>query len=84
MTPDRLTRQFILLRALRWLPLGLVLPFLTITPVARGLSLGQVGAAFAVHGAVALVLEIPSGVLADSLGRRRVLLGLRATRPRRP
>jgi hypothetical protein len=33
-----------------------------------------VGAAFAVHGAVALLLEVPSGVLADTLGRRRVLL----------
>jgi MFS family permease len=71
---ERLTRRFILLRALRWLPLGLVLPFLTITPVDRGLSLAQVGAAFAVHGAVALLLEVPSGVLADTLGRRRVLL----------
>jgi MFS family permease len=71
---ERLTRRFILLRALRWLPLGLVLPFLTITPVDRGLSLGQVGAAFAVHSAVAILLEVPSGVLADTLGRRRVLL----------
>ena len=74
MSGERLTRHFILLRALRWLPLGLVLPFLTITPVDRGLSLAQVGAAFAVHGAVALLLEVPSGVLADTLGRRRVLL----------
>jgi MFS family permease len=71
---ERLTRHFILLRALRWLPLGLVLPFLTITPVDRGLSLAQVGAAFAVHSAVAILLEVPSGVLADTLGRRRVLL----------
>ena len=74
MSGERLTRNFVLLRALRWLPLGLVLPFLTITPVDRGLSLAQVGAAFAVHGAVALLLEVPSGVLADTLGRRRVLL----------
>ncbi|HET8820937.1 MAG TPA: MFS transporter [Thermoleophilaceae bacterium] len=74
MSQERLTRDFILLRALRWLPLGLVLPFLTITPVDRGLSLAQGGAAFAVHGAVALLLEVPSGVLADTLGRRRVLL----------
>ena len=74
MSGERLTGHFILLRALRWLPLGLVLPFLTITPVDRGLSLAQVGAAFAVHGAVALILEVPSGVLADTLGRRRVLL----------
>ena len=74
MSSERLTRSFILLRALRWLPVGLVLPFLILTPVARGLELGAVGVVFAVHSAVLIVLEVPSGALADSLGRRRVLL----------
>jgi MFS family permease len=73
-TADRLTRHFVLLRALRWLPLGLVLPFLVITPEARGLSLGAIGAVFAVHSAVAIALEVPSGAVADMVGRRRVLL----------
>lgn len=74
MTADRLTRHFVLLRALRWLPLGLVLPFLVITPESRGLSLGAIGVVFAVHSAVAIALEVPSGALADMIGRRRVLL----------
>jgi hypothetical protein len=74
MSSERLTRNFILLRALRWLPVGLMLPFLILTPVARGLELGAVGAVFAVHSAVLIVLEVPSGALADSFGRRRVLL----------
>lgn len=74
MSTEQLTRHFILLRALRWLPVGLVLPFLIITPVSRGLSLGAIGAVFAVHSAVAILLEIPSGALADSIGRRRMLL----------
>jgi MFS family permease len=74
MSSRGLTRRFVLLRALRWLPLGLVLPFLVITPQARGLSLGAIGAVFAVHSAVALALEVPSGALADLVGRRRVLL----------
>jgi MFS family permease len=69
-----LTRRFVVLRALRWLPLGLVFPFLVITPQARGLSIGEIGAVFAVHSAVAIVLEVPSGALADLVGRRRVLL----------
>ena len=74
MTTHGLTRRFVFLRALRWLPLGLVLPFLVITPQARGLSLGAIGAVFAVHSAVAIALEVPSGALADLVGRRRVLL----------
>jgi MFS family permease len=71
---ERLTRSFILLRALRWLPVGLVLPFLVLTPVARGLDIGAVGAVFAVHSVVLIALEVPSGALADAIGRRRVLL----------
>ena len=74
MTTGGLTRRFVLLRALRWLPLGLVLPFLVITPQARGLSMSAIGVVFAVHSAVAIVLEVPSGALADLVGRRRVLL----------
>ena len=70
MTTGGLTRRFILLRALRWLPLGLVLPFLVITPQARGLSIGAIGVVFAVHSAVAIVLEVPSGALADLVERR--------------
>jgi sugar phosphate permease len=74
LTPDRLTRRFVLLRALRWLPIGVVLPFLIITPDARGLSIEAIGAVFAIHSAVAIVLEVPSGVLADAVGRRRIML----------
>ena len=75
MSASGLTWRFVILRALRWLPLGLVLPFLVITPQARGLSLGEIGVVFAVHSAVAIALEVPSGALADLVGRRRVLLG---------
>ena len=44
MTTTGLTRRFVILRALRWLPLGLVFPFLVITPQARGLSIFRFGA----------------------------------------
>jgi MFS family permease len=74
MTTERLTRHFVLLRALRWLPVGLVLPFIVITPEARGLSIGEIGAVFAVHSVVAIALEVPSGALADTVGRRTVML----------
>ncbi len=74
MSADRLTRDFILLRALRWLPVGLVLPFLIITPQARGLTLGEIGIVFAVHSGVAMLVEVPSGALADALGRRPILV----------
>lgn len=64
-----------MLSALRWLPLGVTLPFLTLLPLARGLSLSAVGVVFAIHGVVVLVSEVPSGALADTVGRRRALVG---------
>lgn len=79
MSTARLNRRFVLLRALRWLPIGLTLPFLILIPQSRGLSVAAIGAIFAVHSAVLIALEVPSGALADSLGRRRVLLAGAAT-----
>ena len=69
-----LTRRYVLLRMLRWLPLGIVLPFIVLLPQARGLSLTTIGAIWALHSVVTLLLEVPSGALADGYGRRRVLL----------
>jgi hypothetical protein len=67
-------RRYALLSALRWLPIGLGLPFFTLVPLARGLSLAEVGVVLAMHGALIFVFEIPSGALADTIGRKRTLL----------
>jgi predicted GNAT family acetyltransferase/MFS family permease len=71
-------RRFAVLTALRWLPTGLLMPILVVLKQERGLSLGQVGMVFAVQGAVVLVLELPTGGLADALGRRPVLVAASA------
>jgi MFS family permease len=73
-TARSLVRRFVVLRALRWLPLGVALPFLVLLPQDRGLGLGAIGLAWAVHGTVAIVLEVPSGGLADAIGRRTALI----------
>jgi predicted MFS family arabinose efflux permease len=52
-----------------------LLPLLVLLPQARGLSLPEIGVLMAVHGVVATVLEVPSGAVADAVGRRRTLLG---------
>lgn len=74
MTTRSLVRRFVVLRALRWLPLGVATPFLVLLPQHRGLGLGAIGVAFAVHGTVAILLEVPSGGLADAIGRRAALI----------
>jgi len=67
-------RRFLVLTALRWFPVGLTIPVTVLLPVSRGLSLSQVGLAMAMQGVVVLLLELPTGALADTVGRRRLLL----------
>lgn len=66
--------RFLVLTALRWLPVGLIVPVVVLLPLDRGLSLGEIGAALSVQGLVVLLLELPTGGLADAWGRRPVLL----------
>jgi hypothetical protein len=72
--PDRVRRRFIGLSALRWVPPGLVIPVLVLLATTRGLGVGTVGALFALHGVIVAVLELPTGALADVIGRRVVLV----------
>lgn len=67
-------RRYLALIALRWLPAGFLGPIIMLIPISRGLSLAELGLAFSVQGFVIVVLELPTGGLADSLGRRPVLL----------
>lgn len=68
-------RRFLILRALRWLPTGLIGPVLILVMTDRGFSLTTIGIAAAAQGVVVLCLELPTGGLADAIGRRPVLLG---------
>jgi DHA1 family tetracycline resistance protein-like MFS transporter len=70
----RARRRFLLLRGLRWLPTGLVMPVMVLLLLDRGFSLAQIGLITAAQGFAVLLLELPTGGLADSLGRRRMLL----------
>jgi MFS family permease len=71
-------RRFVLLRGLRWLPTGLLMPILILLMTERGFSLTTIGIATAAQGLVVLCLELPTGGLADAAGRRPVLLGATA------
>jgi MFS family permease len=68
------TRRLVGLTALRWLPVGLTTPITVLLAQARGLSLAEIGLLFTVHGVVVTVLELPTGGLADVLGRRPVVV----------
>ncbi len=64
--------RFWVLAAIRWLPTGFIVPVVALLPLDRGLSVAELGSVLAVQGVVVLVLELPTGGFADSLGRRPV------------
>lgn len=68
------THRFVGLTALRWLPNGLTVPVTVLLASSRGLSVAEIGLVFLVHGVVVTVLELPTGGLADAIGRRPVLV----------
>lgn len=66
--------RYLVLVGLRWLPVGLLMPIFVLWPLSRGLSLTEIGLVFSVQGFIVLALELPTGGLSDSLGRRPVLI----------
>ncbi len=67
-------RRYLVLLALRWFPVGLWVPLSVLLPLDRGLSLAEAGLAASVQGFVVLALELPTGGMSDSWGRRPVLV----------
>ena len=67
-------RRYLILIGLRWLPIGLLIPVLVLLALSRGFSLTEIGVIFSVQGLVVLALELPTGGLADALGRRSILI----------
>jgi MFS family permease len=68
------TRVFLVCHGLRWLPVGFALPILVLIPTERGIDLPTVGIVFATYGVTTALLELPTGGLADAVGRKPVLL----------
>ncbi|RGC65971.1 Major Facilitator Superfamily protein [Micromonospora sp. MW-13] len=66
--------RYLALYALRWLPSGLLIPVMILLMQERGLSLSQIGLAVTAQGLVVLALELPTGGMADALGRKPVLV----------
>jgi MFS family permease len=69
-----LRRRYHLLLALRFVPTGLGVPVFVLLMQDRGLTLAEIGVGTAAQGFVVMALELPTGGLADALGRKPVLL----------
>lgn len=67
-------RRLLLLSGTRWFPVGLTFGLAVLIPLERGIGLAQIGLILSAQGFVMLALELPTGGLADALGRRPVLV----------
>lgn len=74
LTARQAERRLVLLVVTRWVPVGLVFGLTVLLPLERGVTLAQLGVVLAIQGFVVLALEIPTGGLTDTIGRRPVLL----------
>ncbi|MEU7590840.1 MFS transporter [Micromonospora sp. NPDC049230] len=74
LTVRQVRRRYLTLYGLRWLPTGLMIPVMILLMQERGLSLPQIGLVYTAQGLLVLALELPTGGLADALGRRPVLV----------
>lgn len=66
----RVETRFVVLTALRWLPVGFIAPVVVLFASSRGLSAVEIGLMFSVQAVVVILLELPTGGLADTIGRR--------------
>ena len=74
LTAVQVRRRFLVLYGLRWAPVGILIPSLVLLLIERHVSIGAIGLALSLRGFVWLFLDIPAGGLADTWGRRPVLL----------
>ncbi|MFI2368256.1 MFS transporter [Streptomyces sp. NPDC018833] len=71
--PRSARRRFTAVTFLFWLPVGLYIPSQVLLLTERGMGLAVVAGLFAVHSLTVSALELPTGGLADVIGRRPVL-----------
>jgi len=69
-----LTLRYAALAGLLELAIAVPMPVLVLHMTGRGLDLGLIGLAFTIRALLVVILELPTGGLADAIGRRPVAL----------
>jgi MFS family permease len=74
MTGKKLLILYSAHQSLHWFAVGLLVPVIALLQLEKGLDLLQIGLTVAVYSGTVMALELPTGGLADSIGRKRVYL----------
>lgn len=74
LTIQEARRRFLVMTAVRWVPVGVAAPVIILVMRERGLALAQIATIWAIGTTVTFALELPTSGLADTHGRRPVLM----------
>lgn len=68
-----LRRRFALITALNWMPNGIAMAVMIVLMDSRGIPLSAIGLVTVLYSLATVLLELPTGGLADAISRRGVL-----------
>jgi len=74
MTRKKLLLVYTLNQTFHWFIVGLLIPVMALLQLEKGLDLFQIGITMAIYSGTVFLLELPTGGLADAIGRKRVYL----------
>ena len=74
MTYRYLRRVAVVHQGMHWFIIGLLIPILALAQLEKGLSLVQLGFTGTVMSLTVVLLEVPTGGIADTIGRKRTYL----------
>jgi len=74
MSRKRLLIVYTLNQTFHWFMIGLLFPVFVLFQMDKGLDLFQLGITNGVRAATIIFLELPTGGLSDTIGRKRVYL----------
>jgi len=74
MKNKKLLKIYTFNQSFHWFMTGIIIPVLTLLLLIKGLDLFQVGISLGLYSGVVILFELPTGGLADSIGRKRVYL----------
>ena len=74
MNKRQLLRTFIINQTFHWFIVGIMLPVITLLQLEKGFNLFQISITMSIFSATVVLLELPTGGLSDTIGRKKVYL----------
>jgi predicted MFS family arabinose efflux permease len=71
---QQLLKIFIINQTFHWFIVGIMVPVIALFQLEKGLNLFQIGISMAIYSGTVVILELPTGGLSDTIGRKKVYL----------